>query len=79
MPFEGVPGPDNAITDVAGVEVGQVTRISGDGPLKVLWTDAGNQDHSMAGPVIREGDEGTLLVTIRANDAVWDVKANAAQ
>ncbi len=35
IPFEGTPGPLNAITDVAGVEVGQVTLISGDGPLKV--------------------------------------------
>jgi len=51
-------------------------KIQGDGPLKVLWTDAGNHDHSVAGPVIREGDEGSLLVTIRANDAVWDVKAS---
>jgi len=35
VPFEGTPGPGNAITDVAGVEVGQVTNISGAGPLKV--------------------------------------------
>jgi D-aminopeptidase len=35
VPFEGTPGANNAITDVAGVEVGQVTRISGDGPLKI--------------------------------------------
>ena len=35
IPFEGTPGPENAITDVAGVEVGQVTHISGDGPLHV--------------------------------------------
>jgi len=35
VPFEGTPGPLNAITDVAGVEVGLVTLISGDGPLKV--------------------------------------------
>jgi D-aminopeptidase len=28
------PGPLNAITDVAGVSVGQTTLISGDGPLK---------------------------------------------
>ena len=35
IPFEGVPGPLNAITDVAGVEVGQVTLIRGEGPLKV--------------------------------------------
>lgn len=35
VPFEGTPGPNNAITDVAGVEVGQITRIEGNGPLKV--------------------------------------------
>ncbi len=35
IPFEGTPGPMNAITDVAGVEVGHSTIISGDGPLKV--------------------------------------------
>ena len=35
VPFEGVPGPLNAITDVAGVEVGAVTLIRGDGALKV--------------------------------------------
>jgi D-aminopeptidase len=34
IPFEGVPGPLNSITDVRGVEVGQKTLISGDGPLK---------------------------------------------
>jgi L-aminopeptidase/D-esterase-like protein len=35
IPFDGTPGALNAITDVAGVEVGNVTLISGDGPLKV--------------------------------------------
>jgi D-aminopeptidase len=35
VPFEGTPGPNNAITDVPGVEVGQVTHVSGDGPLKI--------------------------------------------
>ncbi len=35
LPFPGTPGPYNAITDVAGVEVGTVTLISGDGPLVV--------------------------------------------
>jgi L-aminopeptidase/D-esterase-like protein len=35
VPFEGTPGPLNAITDVAGVEVGLTTLISGDGPLVV--------------------------------------------
>lgn len=35
VPFDGTPGPLNAITDVAGVEVGFVTLVRGDGPLKV--------------------------------------------
>jgi L-aminopeptidase/D-esterase-like protein len=33
VPFDGKPGPLNAITDVAGVEVGHTTLISGEGPL----------------------------------------------
>ena len=33
VPFGGVPGPLNAITDVAGVEVGHVTLIDGNGRL----------------------------------------------
>ena len=31
VPFDGQPGPLNAITDVAGVEVGHSTIISGSG------------------------------------------------
>jgi L-aminopeptidase/D-esterase-like protein len=33
VPFDGTPGPNNAITDVQGVEVGFKTLISGEGPL----------------------------------------------
>jgi D-aminopeptidase len=35
VPFEGTPGPGNAITDVEGVEVGHTTLISGEGKLTV--------------------------------------------
>lgn len=35
IPFDGTPGPNNAITDVAGVEVGYATIISGEGKLVV--------------------------------------------
>jgi len=35
VPFDGTPGPLNAITDVSGVEVGMTTIIRGDGALKV--------------------------------------------
>ena len=35
IPLDGTPGDLNAITDVRGVEVGQVTLISGEGKLIV--------------------------------------------
>ncbi|MGA6985244.1 MAG: P1 family peptidase [Terriglobales bacterium] len=35
VPFDGTPGPYNAITDVKGVEVGHTTLISGSGKLIV--------------------------------------------
>ncbi|MFI9381791.1 P1 family peptidase [Kutzneria sp. NPDC052558] len=35
IPFDGVPGPHNAITDVSGLEVGYVTLIEGHGALRL--------------------------------------------
>ena len=35
IPFDGTPGRNNAITDVAGVGVGHTTLISGSGKLVV--------------------------------------------
>src|ERR1700732_1031322 len=35
VPFDGTPGPLNAITDVPGVTVGHTTLISGEGKLQV--------------------------------------------
>jgi L-aminopeptidase/D-esterase-like protein len=35
VPFDGTPGPLDAITDVAGVEVGHATIVRGDGALVV--------------------------------------------
>jgi len=35
VPFDGTPGPNNAITDVKGVEVGHTTLVSGEGKLVV--------------------------------------------
>jgi L-aminopeptidase/D-esterase-like protein len=57
VPFQGDPGPLNAITDVAGVEVGQVTLVSGDGTLVVG-----------SGPV----RTGVTAVLPRGKDAPFD-------
>src|ERR1700730_2477645 len=35
IPFDGTPGPLNAITDVGGITVGHTTLISGEGKLQI--------------------------------------------
>jgi D-aminopeptidase len=59
VPFDGQPGPLNAITDVKGVEVGHTTLISGRGKLKVG-----------EGPV-RTGVTGILPRGKESKDAVF--------
>src|SRR5215211_8749166 len=53
VPFEGTPGPLNAITDVAGVEVGMTTLIGGDnvrtGVTAILPRGKASRDPAMAG------------------------------
>ena len=53
VPFEGAPGPLNAITDVAGVAVGMTTLVSGDavrtGVTAILPRGKSSNDPTMAG------------------------------
>jgi len=46
-------------------------KILGDGPAKILWTDAAQQSHTVAGPSLAEGQEGTLTADITATTATW--------
>lgn len=46
-------------------------KILGDGPTKILWTDPQQHDHTVPGPSLQEGQEGTLTVTITGSTAVW--------
>jgi D-aminopeptidase len=59
VPFDGTPGPNNAITDVKGVEVGHTTLIRGEGKLVVGQ-----------GPV-RTGVTAVLPRGKNSNDAVF--------
>jgi hypothetical protein len=56
----------------AGAEYHYRFKVLGSGATKVLWTDAAHQEHSAAGPVLHEGDEGRLTVTLAAT-ASWDL------
>lgn len=49
-------------------------KVLGSGAAKVLWTDARHAEHSVAGPALRENDEGTLTLTFDASGPVWDQK-----
>ena len=46
-------------------------KILGDGPTKILWTDAAQQQHTVPGPALTEGQEGTLTTTITPATATW--------
>ena len=46
-------------------------KILGSGPTKILWTDAAQQQHTVAGPSLTEGQEGTLTTIITPTTATW--------
>lgn len=46
-------------------------KILGQGPTKVLWTDGAHVDHSVPGPLLHEGQEGTLTITLTESTAIW--------
>jgi len=46
-------------------------KILGSGATKVMWTDEARHDHSVSGPQLQEGQQGTLTVTLGAQTASW--------
>jgi hypothetical protein len=49
-------------------------KILGDGATKILWTDAEHHDHSVTGPVLKEGQQGSITVTITGASAQWNTR-----
>ncbi len=47
-------------------------KVQGSGPTKLLWTDAAGHDHTGKGPELREGQQGTLRVTLTAGTPQWE-------
>jgi len=47
-------------------------KVLGSGPTAILWTDAAHHEQKSPGPVLHEGDEGSLIITFRPNSSpVW--------
>jgi hypothetical protein len=61
-------------TLAAGAEFDYRFKIMGSGPTKVLWTDAAQKQHEVAGPKLEEGQQGTLTVTLTPSSASWDAQ-----
>jgi UDP-3-O-[3-hydroxymyristoyl] glucosamine N-acyltransferase len=55
----------------AGAKYHYRFKILGDGPTKVIWTDEKQKEHTVAGPDLKEGQEGKLTVTIDGDSAAW--------
>jgi hypothetical protein len=46
-------------------------QIIGSGATKVIWTDASQHEHTVAGPSLHEKQEGPLAVRITGDSAEW--------
>ncbi len=45
-------------------------QIRGSGPLTLHFNDASGKSHTAQGPTVKEGEQGTLTVTINAENQV---------
>lgn len=54
-------------------------KILGDGGTKILWTDQAGHDHTVKGPNLHEGQEGTLSIVVQENGASWQPALHEAR
>ncbi len=46
-------------------------KVLGSGGTKLLWTDQKHVEHTVSGPSLREGQEGSLQIVLGTNGVVW--------
>lgn len=54
-------------------------KILDDGPSKLAWTDAAEHDHTVKGPDLHQGQEGSLTITITKNGVNWDPQLHTSR
>jgi hypothetical protein len=55
-------------------------KIQGSGPVTITWTDAAGKAHTAAGPVLKEGQQGPLRITIDPSSNVsWSANLSGAK
>jgi len=46
-------------------------KTQGSGDTKLIYTDSTHAEHSVTGPALKEGDEGSLLIVIDPTGVKW--------
>ncbi len=46
-------------------------KVLGSGDLKLIYTDPAHKEHTIPGPVLKEGDEGSLIITVTSTGVSW--------
>lgn len=46
-------------------------KVIGEGPMKLTWIDDGQKEHNAEGPQLREGQQGTLTITVIPGQTAW--------
>jgi len=46
-------------------------KVLGEGRMKLIYTDTKHQEKTFEGPLLKEGAEGALTITIAPNDVQW--------
>lgn len=55
----------------AGAQFQYRFKVLGSGATKVTWTDADRKEHTVAGPALKEGDQGQLTIQLEPQTALW--------
>src|SRR5277367_1354801 len=74
VPFDGTPGPLDAITDVKGIEVGDTTLISGDVTV-IFPRGKANSDPVYAGWFAQNGNGEMTGTTWLEESASWRLRS----
>ena len=55
-------------------------KVQGSGPVTINWTDAAGKPHTAAGPTLKEGQQGTLRISIDPSENVsWNVNLSGGK
>ena len=55
-------------------------KVQGSGPVTITWTDASGKPHTAAGPVLKEGQQGTLRIALDPSARVsWDQSLSSSK